>query len=254
MPPKLSVVIPVYRSAASLFELHSRLRKVVDSSDEILFVNDACPDGSLEVLLNLVKIDPCVSVLDLDGNAGQNQAVMVGLAHTHSEIVVVMDADLQDPPEAIPRLLDALEDGIFAVFAGRRGKYESRTRLVTSRLLKVLLSMLSGGRIPADAGLFVMMRRAMVEGILAYAEPNPYVIGLMSRTGLRMISIPVLRNPDEYGVSAYSARMRLSAAYNAVRIALTPKPRLATSRGNEHTPPVHIKGCYGSRSGSSKMD
>src|SRR5947208_9645895 len=195
MEPEVSIVVPVYRNADTLDELHRRVTAALGRAGarhELLFVDDACPAGSLAVLRRLAARDPRVAILSLAENVGQNRAVLAGLAHARGEVVVIMDADLQDPPEAIPALLAALR-GPAVVFAGRPGRYESAVRLATSRALKWLLHLLSRRRIPGDAGLFVAMRRSVVERLLAFPDPDPYVVGLIGRTGLPLASIPVER-------------------------------------------------------------
>jgi dolichol-phosphate mannosyltransferase/undecaprenyl-phosphate 4-deoxy-4-formamido-L-arabinose transferase len=224
--PEISVVLPVYRNRASLPELHQQLTAVLEAQArpyELLFVDDACPEDSLTVLRRLAGADERVAVLALARNVGQNQAILVGLAWARGQVAVLMDADLQDPPVAIPLLLDTLSAGAAAVFAGRRGQYESRGRLATSRLFKGLLHLLSLRRLPADAGLFVAMRREMVDHLLAHATPDPYVLGLMARSGLPLASVPVERAPAPH--SSYTPRMRARLAMRALATVLGPKPQ-----------------------------
>jgi glycosyltransferase involved in cell wall biosynthesis len=226
MLENITMVIPVYRNAATLRELHERVAgsvETVTNNYEILFVNDSCPAGSLPVLRDLAGRDDHVAVLALEENVGQNRAVMAGLAHARGQVVVVMDADLQDAPEAIPRLLAALQGEVGAVFAGRRGRYESGVRLATSHLLKWLLHVLSGRRIPPDAGLFVALRREVVERLLEFRDPNPYVVGLIGRTGSPLVSIPVERLPSPDSATNYTGWMRLRLAGRAL-LAVTPGP------------------------------
>ena len=137
--PEVTIVLPVFRNKETLKALHARLGHVMEPlriEYEVLFVDDVCPEGSLDVLKELIQMDPHVGVLVLEENVGQHRAVMRGLSLARGKAMVVMDADLQDPPEAIPRLLSELQRGPAAVFAGRRGHYESWSRLLTSRLFK----------------------------------------------------------------------------------------------------------------------
>ena len=108
---------------------------------EIIFVDDASPDDSALVLITLARTDPTVVVLSLPRNAGQHRAVLRGLALARGD-VVVMDADLQDAPEAIPSLLDKMDEGFAAVFAGRRGNFTPWPRHLTSRAFKYVLHLL----------------------------------------------------------------------------------------------------------------
>ena len=104
-PIEVTVVLPVFQNKESFKELYERLLHVMDPNRieyEILFVDDASPDHSLDVLKKLTETDPRVAVLEMERNVGQQRAVMAGLSHARGKYVVVMDADLQDPPEAIP--------------------------------------------------------------------------------------------------------------------------------------------------------
>lgn len=218
--PQISIVTPVYRNAATLADLVERLGAMLDrrgESWELICVDDACPAGSSMILSALAARDRRVRVLTHDHNRGQNLAVLTGLDAARGDVAVVMDADLQDSPEAVPRLLDALTGAFDAVFAGRRGVYESRVRLLTSRLHKRLLHAASGRRVPIDAGLFVAMTRRMVDRVLAFRERDPYVIALMARTGLSMTSVPVNREARPTGESAYTAADRVRLAVRALR-------------------------------------
>lgn len=222
--PEVSVVVPVYRNASTLAELAARLCATLDDRHdafELVFVDDACPEGSSRVLTSLSNSDDRVRVATHTRNRGQNEAVLTGLEAARGRFVVVIDADLQDPPEAIPELLDGLIDETDAVFGGRRGAYESRARLATSLLHKRLLHVASGRRVPIDAGLFVAMTRRMVDRVVALRESDPYVIALMARTGLTMSSIPVERAARTSGVSGYTFAQRARLAWRAVAIAIS---------------------------------
>lgn len=214
--PELSVVVPVYRNGATLAELHGRLRAVLETLApfEVLFVDDGCPEDSRTVLERLAGEDPRVAVLVLERNVGQHRAILAGLAHARGEWVVVMDGDLQDPPEAIPELLQGAATGARAVFAGRRGAYESTGRLATSRLFKWLLHRLCG--VPLDAGIFVALHRSLVRRLLELGGPRPFVVAMIGCTGLPSVSVPVSRVPRPIGVSAYSGWGRLMSAGSAL--------------------------------------
>ena len=221
--PSVSVVVPVFRCPDALVPLHERLARTLAPLGvewEILFVDDACPFGSRAVLERLAAEDPRVSALVLAENVGQHRAVMAGLAAARGAWVVVMDGDLQDPPEAIPSLLDA-GAGAAAVFAGRRGAYESRGRLLTSRLFKTLLHRLAG--LPADAGMFVALRRDLVEELLAFPTSRPFLVSMIGCTGRPTVSVPVERSPRAGGASAYSPAARFRSGVRAVIVVLAHK-------------------------------
>ncbi len=215
--PELSIVIPVYRNAETLSTLCDRLEKALGDlwAYEVLFVHDACPENSLKVLKALVLRDDKISILDLEENVGQHQAVMTGLAFALGEKIVIMDADLQDPPESIPAMLSTLDRGFAAVFAGRRGRYESSGRLLTSRFFKFVLHLLC--KAPKDAGIFVAMNAQMKDRLLACHWPlRPFVVAMIGCTQLPVTSIPVVRDSRWDGQSAYSSWGRLKSGCRAI--------------------------------------
>ncbi len=229
--PPVSVVVPVYRNAETLEELHRRLDAALGAAGvdfELVFVEDACPAGSLAVLRRLEALDPRVGVLPLPRNVGQHAAVLRGLARARGRAVVVMDADLQDPPDAVPALLARLAQGPAAVFAGRRGRYESLGRLATSRLFKRALHVLLG--LPADAGMFVAMDRRMVERVLAMDASRPFVVAMIGCAGLPLDSLPVARAPRPSGRSAYRSWRRLAVGVFAMSWAFGYRLRARRSR------------------------
>ena len=215
----VSVVAPVYRNAATLADLCRRLRAVLPDEHEIVLVDDGCPAGSWPAIEAESAADPRVRGLRHPENRGQNAAVLTGIAAARGDAVVVMDADLQDPPEAVPLLLEELRgSGAAAVFGGRRGRYEGPARMLSSRVFKRLLNVASRGRLPADAGLFLAMGTEM-RARLGSAREGTYVLAAMARTGLPMRSVPV-RRATAPGPSGYSGRARLRLATGAIRQAV----------------------------------
>jgi hypothetical protein len=124
-----------------------------------------------------------------------------------------MDADLQDPPEAIPTLIDEGERGNPVVFAGRRGNYESRARMFSARAYRAVLHFVSG--LPRDAGAFVAINRETIDKLLALRGPAPFIPTMIWCTGMRLTSIPVERSPRTRGASAYSSFRRAGSARRA---------------------------------------
>ena len=205
----LNIIIPVYRSCETLAELHFRLKKL-NYPLEILFVNDASPDSSLQELYKLAQVDPAVRIISLAKNSGQHRAVLAGLKESTGGFLVILDADLQDPPEEIPTLLRHLEKGYDAVFAGRCGLYQSRLRLLTSTLFKFCLHRLCN--VPRDAGMFVALTRKMAQTILTIPMKRPYIVSLIGLSQLPITSIPIERAARAQGKSAYTSWMRLKLA------------------------------------------
>jgi len=203
--PEVSVVLPVYRNHTTLDELHQRLSTVLVGASlpyELIFVDDACPEGSGEAIAELAARDPHVRGISLSENVGQQRASWLGLSAARGAWAVVMDADLQDPPEAIPALLSAATGGVDAVLAAWRGRYEGTGRLFTSRVFKTLREKLTG--YPRDAGMFLALRRPLVEDILRHDVPHPFLPSLVGLSGRRFVTVPVERKARPGGGSAYT--------------------------------------------------
>lgn len=213
----LSVVVPVYRNADTLHELRRRLDFALGARlHEVVLVDDACPEGSGAVIAELARNDPRVRPVALGSNAGQHAAVLAGLQRTTGSWAVVMDADLQDPPEAVPLLIRRAEQGdVAAVFGGRRGRYESKSRLVTSRLYKRLQGHLVG--VPADAGTFVALSRPLIDELVSMGGPSPSLVAMIGCAGYPVASVPIERAPRADGRSAYGHAARVVSAWRAMR-------------------------------------
>ena len=146
------------------------------SDFRLLLVVDASPDGSWAVVQRLAAADARVGGLRLAQNVGQHAAVLAGLASVQARWFVVMDADLQDPPEAVPIMLRRARDTGATVFARRRGRYEGWGRLATSRVFKTFLGWLSG--VPADVGTFFVVPAAVADAMTRTGVRSPQVVVL----------------------------------------------------------------------------
>ena len=213
---QIGVVIPVFNNAASLRELHRRLRKTLDERDAaatILYVDDCSTDGSVEVLSAIVQDDPYARVLRHATNAGQIAALRTGLEASSFAVTVLLDADLQDEPERIPLLLAALEDGADAVFAAKNNRYQSASRMLCSRLFRRTLWLLLPN-LPRGAGSFAALNRNAVEHLLQFPLRLPSIPAMLACSTLRLAALDVPRRYRPQGVSAYSfsRRARLASA------------------------------------------
>ncbi|MEI8121204.1 MAG: glycosyltransferase family 2 protein [bacterium] len=216
----ISIILPVYKNADFLEELIRRLHHTLDTrgiGHDIIAVNDCGPDASLQVLQALLPQDPRLILVELKRNGGQHRAVLTGLTCVSGEWFAVMDADLQDAPEDLPALLDLATATQAVVFAGRRGRYESTSRLWTSRLYKTLLSALTG--VPRDAGMFFVAPSGVKDKLLSIKTRTPAVVAMLGGLPIRKISLPVERSPRPSGTSGYSSRLRLKAGLRAIRCA-----------------------------------
>lgn len=212
MNPRIAVVVPVYANEATLRPLAQRLAAALEGRDwRLRLVIDASPDGSAAVARQLAADDRRIAVTGLPVNVGQHAAIAHGLAaEADADAWVCLDADLQDPPEALPLLLDRLASGdVAAVFAGRRGSYESAARRLTGTLHRRLAARLTG--LPPDAGAFLAMdpevRSAVVGAVLD--EGAPSVVLAVACARRRVVSVPVARDRRPEGRSAWTGRTRL---------------------------------------------
>ncbi len=217
----ISVVLPVYRSREALDELHRRLSRTLAEMAlpyELIFVDDACPEGSGGAIAALAARDPHVRSMSLPRNVGQQRAAWLGLSAARGTWAVVMDADLQDPPEAIPTLLSAAASGVDAVLAAWTGRYEGTGRLATSRAFKILREKLTG--YPRDAGMFFALHRPLVAEILRVDVAHPFLPSLVGLSGRRFATVPVARVARPRGGSAYSGAARLLRASREIAFML----------------------------------
>ncbi|NGX37920.1 MAG: putative glycosyltransferase [Chlamydiae bacterium] len=211
----ISIVIPIYQNQDVLEELYTQLKEVLlKRPHEIIFVDDASPDRSRAILDILAARDPHTRMIALETNGGQHRAVLEGLKEAKGSVIVTMDGDLQDSPSTIPQLIEKLQEGYEAVFAGRKGEYESSFRLWTSKIFKGLLHRIC--HVPKDAGMFVAMSRKMVDAVLKIKMKAPFVVAMIGLTRLPTHSIPVLRQKRNQGKSAYTTWMRLKIGCDAL--------------------------------------
>ncbi|MDQ4070084.1 MAG: glycosyltransferase [Actinomycetota bacterium] len=221
----LAVVTPVYGNESTLAELAARLATTLDAAGlawTLRFVVDASPDASLSVASTLARGDKRLRVTSLPANVGQHRALLAGLAAAApARTWVCLDADLQDPPEAVPLLLERLAAGdVGAVFAGRRGAYESRGRLATGKLHRAALARLTG--LPADAGAFLAMDRTARDALVALDPPS--VVAGIGAARIRAVSVPVTRQARPSGRSAWTAAARLRQSSGTLAWAWRSRP------------------------------
>jgi glycosyltransferase involved in cell wall biosynthesis len=221
--PGISVVLPVYRNRPHLPELHRRLTDVLAPGHapyELVFVDDCGGDGSLEWLRDCRSRDGHVVVIEMPANAGQHRAVLAGLAQTTGALVAVMDADLQDRPEDLPRLVEALQAHHGVVFARRIARHQSAGRHLTGRLFKRLLRRIARSRIPVGTGMFFVASRPVVDEAVAMAGDSRYVPLVLDQTGAPMTAIDVFKETRRDNPSSYTAARRLRLALGALRQAI----------------------------------
>lgn len=203
--PALSVVVPVFNEAQVLPQLHARLFAVLNSLDcsvEVIYVDDGSSDATPAVLHALRLKYPEVGVIRLSRNFGKELALSAGLRACTGDAVVVLDADLQDPPELIPQMLSAFRGGCDLVNMRRSNRAgESWLKKLTAHLFYRLLNRLSDVPIPEDVGDFRLLSRRAVQAINAMPERNRYMKGLFAWIGYSQITLDYDRERRAAGVS-----------------------------------------------------
>ncbi len=234
-PVVLSAVVPVYNEEGGLAELHRRLTAVLGGLDlgyELVLVNDGSRDRSAELLDQMARRDSAVRVVHFSRNFGHQAAVAAGLAHARGEAVVVLDADLQDPPELIADLLARWREGYHIVYAKRRkrrGEPLSK-RFFAWAFYRVVRSM-TDVELPTDTGDFCLMDRQVVDLLNRMPERNRYIRGLRAWVGFRQTAVEFDRAQRFAGDVKYTFRKSLGLALNGI-FGLSKAPlRLATWLG-----------------------
>ena len=194
---RVVVVIPICDEEANLPAVFERLRAVFDRLavdpgvvGEALYVNDGSTDGSLSVILQQCRQDPRFGALDLSRNFGHQAAIMAGLEEVDADAVIVMDGDLQDPPELIPELVRAWREGAGVVHADRRTRQETGVRRVGASLFRSALEWLSDFPIPANIGVFGLLDRRALDELKRLPEKNRFFPGLRAWIGFEQRVIP----------------------------------------------------------------
>ncbi|NOX76321.1 MAG: glycosyltransferase family 2 protein [Gammaproteobacteria bacterium] len=199
---RLSVVVPAFNEQDVLPEFHRRLSAVLDEvcaqghvSAEIVYVNDGSVDESANVLTDLRDADARVAIIDLSRNFGKEIAMTAGLDHAHGDAVVVIDADLQDPPELIPEMILHWQTGYDVVYAQRTSRAgESAFKKATAHLFYRLMQRLSRVHIPPDTGDYRLLSRRAVTALAGLREQHRFMKGLFAWIGYPQKAIPYARD------------------------------------------------------------
>ncbi|MGE3821349.1 MAG: glycosyltransferase family 2 protein [Isosphaeraceae bacterium] len=203
----ISVVAPLHNEEENLDELHRRLRETLDALGlgfELLLVNDGSVDGTARRLDALAESDPSVLPLHLSRNFGHQAAVSAGLARAVGRVVVVMDGDLQDPPEVLPLFLERWREGYDVVYAIRTARKESLPKRAAYFLFYRALAAISDLDIPLDSGDFALMDRKVVDALNALPEQRRFVRGLRSFVGFRQTGLAYERSARGAGRPKYT--------------------------------------------------
>lgn len=206
--PDISVVIPLYNEAASLPELHAALEAVLlpyADRCEVIYVDDGSTDGSFEVLQGLREGDKRVKAIRFRSNQGKSVALAAGFREVQGEIIVTLDADLQDDPKEIPRFLKKLEAGCDLVSGWKATRRDPWSRRLLSAIFNRVTSWLTGVRLHDFNCGFKVYRRAVIQEMKLYGELHRFIPVLAGWRGFRIGEIDVAHRPRKYGQSKYGA-------------------------------------------------
>ena len=226
----LSIVIPCHNEEAIIETTHERLAAVLPDTGmdfEIIYIDDGSRDGTLSRLETIAARDRRAHIIELARNFGQQAAMSAGLAHASGDAVVILDADLQDPPEVIPDMVRRWRDGVDVAYGRRRSREgETAFKLVTASLFHRFFASLMPYKVPVDTGDFKLIDRAVVDAICALPEKRRYLRSLVPWAGFRHEPVWYDRHARTAGETKYSARRLLALAADAVMISSDAPVRL----------------------------
>lgn len=217
--PALSFVVPVYGSPHSLEPLRDRISAACSelrASYELILVEDRCPKQSWSVIQRLARDDLTIVGIRLSRNFGQHPAINAGLAAARGQWIVVMDCDLQDAPEDVPKLLKKTEEGYDVVLARRAARQDPWHRQIASRLFYSLLSFLTETQQSKEIGNFGIYHRKVIDAILLWNEDSKYFPAVVQWIGFSRAEVPVARSERYGGASSYTLVKLFSLATRVI--------------------------------------
>jgi len=243
----ISVIIPLLNEAESLEELHQRLTEVLETlgqSFELIFVDDGSNDNSFEVLKGLHANDQHVRVIQFRRNYGKAAAIYAGFQQVRGEIILTMDADLQDLPEEIPRLVAKLQDGYDLVSGWKIKRRDPFSRKIASRLFNLTVSLLTGIRLHDFNSGFKCYRKEVTQEIKIYGELHRYIPVLAAWKGFKISEVEVQHRPRRYGRSRYGMNRAFRGFFDLLTV-------MALTRYSQK--PLHLFGFLGLSMGSAGL-
>jgi len=205
----LSIIVPVFNEEAVLREFHQRVSTVLDGlsgmTGEILFIDDGSSDKSVDIIRDLISRDERISLLRLSRNFGKEAALTAGLDNVDSDAVIIIDADLQDPPELIPRMLELWREGFDTVYGQRTERHgESFVKIATASMFYRLMGGVGRVSIPRDTGDFRLISRRAVNALRSLPESNRFMKGLFSWIGYPQVALRYSRDARHAGDTKFN--------------------------------------------------
>lgn len=233
---KISILIPAYNEQEVLRHLYERLTKLAGENTaydfEFLFVNDGSKDKTLELIKSYAESDKRIAYVNLSRNFGKEIAMAAGLDHATGDATVIIDADLQDPPELIPQMIAYWEDGYDDVYAKRRSRAgESWFKKTSSELFYKLLQKSTNIPIQRDTGDFRLLSKRCVEALRSFHESERYTKGMFSWIGFKKKEILYDRDPRAAGQTKWNYRKLTNFAIDGITSFTTAPLRMSTFMG-----------------------
>ncbi|TAF35260.1 MAG: glycosyltransferase [Cytophagales bacterium] len=217
---EISVIVPTYNEEGNLDLLHTRLSEVmqrIGQPYELIFINDGSKDRTLELERALAQKDPCVKYIDLSRNFGHQIAVSAGLDAARGQAIVIIDADLQDPPELIIDMYAKLRTGFHVVYAKRKARQgENFMKKFTAKLFYRLLSRITSFSIPVDTGDFRIMDKKVVDALKQMPESNKFLRGQIAWIGFNQTFVEYDRQQRHAGTTGYTYKKMINFALNGI--------------------------------------
>jgi len=240
VPPEVSVFLPVYNEEPNLRPLHAKLDaalKALDRSAEIVYVDDGSTDGSLNILREIARTDPRVRVVALRRNYGQTAAMAAGIDAARGKVLIPMDADMQNDPADIQRLLDTLDNGYDVVSGWRKNRKDKMvTRKIPSMIANRLISWIGGVPLHDYGCSLKAYRRESLQDVRLYGEMHRFIPIYASWAGARVTEIPVEHHARTMGKSKYGLSRTLKVVFDLMTIKFM---------ASYQTKPIYVFGSFG---------
>jgi glycosyltransferase involved in cell wall biosynthesis len=230
----ITVVIPLYNEEETIPELYRRLRAVFDKvhdNYEIICIDDGSNDKTLRLLVSLRRTDRHVKILSFSRNFGHQAAISAGIEHASGNAVIIMDGDLQDPPEILPQFIQQWKEGYDVVYAIRRKRKENIFKRTVYAAFYRLLTTISYLKIPLDSGDFCIMDQRVVQLLRRLPERHRFVRGLRTWTGFQQTGLAYERDRRFAGKPKYTLGKLLKLAYDGIFSFSTVPLRIAIYSG-----------------------
>ncbi len=218
---KISVVIPVYNEKEVIKSSYKSIKEVLEKLTqydyEMIFVNDGSTDGTLDFLQEIAKENEKVKIISFSRNFGHQSAVTAGIQHITGDAIVIIDADLQDPPELLPEMIELWEKGNEVIYGQRKArKGESAFKILTAKMFYYTLNSLSDVEIPKDTGDFRLVDRKVIDVVNSMPEHNKFLRGLFSWVGFKQKAYLYERKPRKAGKTKYPFKKMWKLALDGI--------------------------------------